>query len=92
MHLADDVLPAVALWQWALSFPHPGRFHLAYDAHLCAAVRRIYVRTLLGWLAQQAERTGVVRARSSTKGRSWWSPAPTSSQRAPAAISCRTKS
>jgi hypothetical protein len=64
MHLADEVLPAVPLRQWVLSFPYPVRFHLAYDAPLCAAVRRIFVRTLLGWLAQRAERAGVVRGRS----------------------------
>jgi 4-oxalocrotonate tautomerase len=31
------------------------RFHLAYDAKLCAAVRRIFVRALLAWHATRAE-------------------------------------
>jgi hypothetical protein len=64
MHLADEVLPAVPLRQWVLSFPYPVRFHLAYDAHLCAAVRRIFVRTLLGWLRQRGERAGITAGRS----------------------------
>ncbi|MSR63452.1 MAG: hypothetical protein EXS08_13495 [Planctomycetes bacterium] len=55
MHLADEVLPAVPLRQWVLSFPYRVRFQLAYDAHLCAAVRRIFVRTLLGWLRERGE-------------------------------------
>ena len=40
------------------------RFHLAYDARLCAAVRRIFVRTLLGWHAARVARAGVARGRS----------------------------
>jgi hypothetical protein len=64
MHLADEVLPAVPLRQWVLSFPYPVRFQLAYDALLCAAVRRIFVRALLGWHAERAERVGVARGRS----------------------------
>jgi hypothetical protein len=44
--------------------PYPVRFHLAYDAHLCAAVRRIFVRTLLEWLAKRAESAGIARGRS----------------------------
>ena len=64
MHLADEVLPAVPLRQWVLSFPYLVRFHLAYDARLCAAVRRIFVRTLLGWLGKRAESAGVARGRS----------------------------
>ena len=64
MHLTDQVLPAVALRQWVLSFPYPLRFQLAYDARLSSAVRRIFVRTLLRWLAERGERAGVARGRS----------------------------
>ncbi|MEQ1891629.1 MAG: transposase, partial [Planctomycetota bacterium] len=64
MHLADEVLPAVPLRQWVLSFPYSVRFHLAYDAKLCAAVRRIFVRALLAWHAARAERAGVARGHS----------------------------
>ena len=55
VRFADEVQPAVPIRQWVLSFPYPVRFQLAYDAHLCAAVRRIFVRTLLGWLRERGE-------------------------------------
>ena len=64
MHLADDVLPAAPIRQWVLSFPYPVRLALAYDAPLCATVRGILVRTLLGWHAARAARAGIARARS----------------------------
>ncbi|HEX6886336.1 MAG TPA: transposase [Planctomycetota bacterium] len=44
-----------------LSFPYPARLAFAYDARLCAAVRRILVRTLFGW---HAGRAGVAHGRS----------------------------
>jgi hypothetical protein len=64
MHLADEVLPAVPIRQWVLSFPYPLRLALAYDAALCASVRRILVRTLLGWHSARAALAGVARGRS----------------------------
>jgi hypothetical protein len=64
MHLADEVLPAVPIRQWVLSFPYPVRLALAYDAPLSSTVRRILVRTLLGWHAARAARAGVTRGRS----------------------------
>ena len=64
MHLADEVLPDVPMRQWVLSFPYPLRLALAYDARLCSAVRRIFLRALLGWLAERAARVGVARGRS----------------------------
>jgi len=64
MHLADEVLPAVPIRQWVLSFPFRIRYLLAYDAKLCSAVRRIFVRTLLGWLRERGERAGIRAGRS----------------------------
>ena len=64
MHLADEVLPDVPIRQWVLSFPYPVRLALAYDARLCAAVRRIFVRTLFGWHAERAAQGGVAHGRS----------------------------
>lgn len=64
MHLADEILPDVPVRQWVLSFPYPVRLALAYDARLCAAVRRIFVRTLFRWHVERAERAGVVRGRA----------------------------
>ena len=63
MHLADEALPAVPLRQGAL-FPLLRALHLAYDAELCAAVRRIFVRALLAWHAARAERAAVAAGRS----------------------------
>lgn len=64
MHLTDEVLPAVPIRQWVLSFPFCIRFLLAYDAKLCTAVRRIFVRTLLGWLRARGESAGITAGRS----------------------------
>jgi len=58
IHLVDEVLPAVPIRQWVLSFPYRVRYLLAYDAKLCSAVRCIFVRTLLGWLRERAESAG----------------------------------
>jgi len=63
-HLVDDVLPRVPVRQWVLSFPHRVRYLLAYDPRLCAAVRRIFVSVVLGWLEERAEREGICGARS----------------------------
>jgi len=63
-HLVDDVLPRVPVRQWVLSFPHRVRFLLAYHPRLCAGVRRIFVRVVLGWLEERAERDGLPGARS----------------------------
>lgn len=59
MHLADEVLPAVPIRQWVLSLPYRIRFLLAHDGKLCGTVRRILVRTLLGWLKERGESAGI---------------------------------
>ncbi|NOT32246.1 MAG: hypothetical protein HOP15_17510 [Planctomycetes bacterium] len=64
MHLVEEVLPAVPIRQWVLSFPYRIRYLLAYDAKLCSAVRRIFVRTLLAWLRECAESAGITAGRS----------------------------
>jgi len=53
-HLVDHVLPHAPVRQWVLSFPFRIRFLLASSSRLCAAVRGIFTRTLLGWLEQRA--------------------------------------
>jgi len=63
-HLVDYVLPRVPVRQWVLSSPHRVRYLLAHDPSLCAAVRRIFVGVVLGWLEERAEREGVPGARS----------------------------
>jgi hypothetical protein len=57
-HLIDHVLPHAPVRQWVLSFPYRIRFLLASGPRLCAAVRGIFVRTILGWLRQRAEAAG----------------------------------
>ena len=63
-HLVDDVLSRVSVRHWVLSFPHRVRYRLAYDPRLCAAVRRIFVRVVLGWQEEQALSEGIPGARS----------------------------
>jgi hypothetical protein len=63
-HLVDDVLPRVPVRHWVLSFPHRVRYLLPYDPRLFAAVRRIFVRVVLGWHQERARREGVPGARS----------------------------
>ena len=53
-HLVDHVLPHAPVRQWVLSFPFRVRFLLASSPRMCAAVRGIFTRTLLGWLEQRA--------------------------------------
>ncbi|MFM8780592.1 MAG: transposase, partial [Gemmatimonadota bacterium] len=67
-HLVDHVLPHAPVRQWVLSFPYRIRFLLASSPRLCAAVRGIVTRTLLGWLEQraiEAAAEGSARSRSS---------------------------
>ena len=63
MHLVDEVLPEVPIRQRVLSFPYRVRYLLAYDANLCSAVRRIFVRTLLCWLRERGEGAGITAGR-----------------------------
>jgi hypothetical protein len=67
-NLVDHVLPHAPVRQWVLSFPFRIRFLLASSPRLCAAVRGIVTRTLLGWLEQRAlagAAEGFTRSRSS---------------------------
>ena len=63
-HLVDEVLPDVPVRQWVLSFPFQIRYLLAYDPKLCCAVRRIFVRSVLGFLERRAREHGHIGARS----------------------------
>ena len=49
-HLVDHVLPWVPVRQWVLSLPFGIRFAVAYNRDLCRDVRKIFVRTVLGFL------------------------------------------
>jgi ribosomal protein S27E len=66
-HLVDNVLPAVPVRQWVLSFPWPLRFLFATDPALLARVLGIVIRALSTFLVHRAglrvgsgAKTGVV--------------------------------
>lgn len=63
-HLVDEVLPDLPVRQWVLSFPFRIRYLLAYDPRLCSAVRRNFVRSVLGFLERRAEKHGCAGPRS----------------------------
>ena len=63
-HLCDEVLPHVPIRQWVLSLPFRIRYLLAYDAKLCAAVRRIFMRTILDAYRERAASAGILGGRS----------------------------
>jgi hypothetical protein len=53
-HLVDRVFPDVPVRQWVLTLPYPLRFHMAYDSKLVAAIHRIFVQTVFGFLRKKA--------------------------------------
>ena len=62
-HLVDEVFPDVPVRQWVLSFPYRIRYLLAYDPKLLCAVRRIFVRSVQGFLERRAHEQGHAGAR-----------------------------
>ncbi|MDO8349366.1 MAG: transposase [Planctomycetota bacterium] len=62
--LVDRVLPAVPFRQWVLSLPYRVRLLCAYDADVCAGVRRILVRAVSGYYERAARREGRPRPRA----------------------------
>ena len=48
-HLTAEVLPELPLRQFVFTFPIALRYRLAFDPDLCAAVRRVVVRALMGF-------------------------------------------
>jgi len=57
--LVGHVLPRVPIRQWVLSLPRPLRYRMAYDANLCSAVLRVFLRAVFGWLRRRAKRAGL---------------------------------
>ncbi|OGQ81307.1 MAG: hypothetical protein A2289_08775, partial [Deltaproteobacteria bacterium RIFOXYA12_FULL_58_15] len=55
-HLVDYVIPDVPLRHWALTFPPPLRYLLAYDSDLCTEIFNIFVRTVFAWQRRLAKR------------------------------------
>ena len=55
-HLMDNVLPDVPFRHWALTFPPPLRYLLAYDSEICTQVLNIFVSTVFAWQRRIAKR------------------------------------
>jgi len=53
--LVGHVIPAVPTRHWALTFPAPLRYLLAYDSELCTKVINIFVHTVFGWQRRVAK-------------------------------------
>ena len=47
-HLVDGVIPKVPVREWVLSLPFTLRYQLAFDATLCGAVQRAFIRVVFG--------------------------------------------
>ncbi len=58
-HWVDNMLPAVPIRQWVLTFPWPLRYRLAWDPELLADVLGVYLRVLFRWQRLQARRQGI---------------------------------
>ena len=62
--LVDRVIPEIPIRQWVLSLPYRVRHLCAYDADVCAGVRRILVRAVSGYYERRARRLGKPRPRA----------------------------
>jgi len=56
LFLVDYVIADVPLRHWALTFPPPLRYLLAYDSELCTKALNIFVHTVFGWQRRVAKR------------------------------------
>lgn len=55
-HLMDHVVPNVPIRHWALTFPPPLRYLLAYDSEICTQVLNIFVGVVFAWQRRMAKR------------------------------------
>ncbi len=55
LYLVDQIMPHVPVRQIVITFPHPLRYLLAYDAELCGAVARIAVHCIFSWMNSRAK-------------------------------------
>jgi len=63
-HLVDHVLPPVPYRQWVLTVPYRIRYLIAFDRDLCMAVKRIFMRAVMGWQRKVGKREGIVEGES----------------------------
>lgn len=58
-HLTEDVLPDLPLRQFVFTVPFALRYRIGFDPKLCAAVRKVIVRALLGFYRDDARHKGL---------------------------------
>ena len=63
-HLVDHVLPPVPYRQWVLTVPYRIRYLIAFDRDLCMAVKRIFMRAVMGWQRKVGRREGIAEGES----------------------------
>jgi hypothetical protein len=63
-HLTRNVLPAVPVRQWVLSFPRRVRFLAARHPSLASRLLEVFVRAVFAWQRRVARRDGVVDPRT----------------------------
>ena len=63
-HLVDHVLPPVPFRQWVLTVPYRIRYLIAFDRDLCMAVKRIFMRAVMGWQRKVGRREGIAEGES----------------------------
>jgi hypothetical protein len=60
-HLTEEVLPDLPLRQFVFTVPFALRYRIAFDPDLCAAVRRVLVRAIIGFHRERSRRIGFPR-------------------------------
>ncbi len=63
-HPVDHVFPEVPVRQWVISFPWRVRYLLAIDPRLARAMRRIFLRALLGFYSRKGREDSVENGRT----------------------------
>ena len=69
-HLVDEVIPAVAVRQWVLTFPFDLRYLLAWNAPLRSAVLGAFMRALEAHYHKQARAQGGA-CHTASPGQKW---------------------
>ena len=63
-HHVDEVLPFVPVRRWVLTLPFLLRYHLAWNHERARAVLAVFLRALLGFYRDAAQRRGIEEGRS----------------------------
>ena len=63
-HLVHDVIPAVPVRQWVLSFPRRIRFLAARDPRIASRLLDLFTRAVFAWQRRRARRLGTADPRT----------------------------